>query len=63
MWKGNEQQYQDEMARVTLSGYQTLLSTPWYLNRIAYGQDWQAAYKADPQNFKGVFVFLIWSFI
>ncbi|CAB1332343.1 unnamed protein product [Coregonus sp. 'balchen'] len=53
VWKGNQQQYQAEMAKVTASGYQTLLSTPWYLNRISYGQDWQAAYKADPQDFNG----------
>uniref|UniRef100_A0A674CDP9 Beta-hexosaminidase subunit beta n=1 Tax=Salmo trutta TaxID=8032 RepID=A0A674CDP9_SALTR len=53
MWKGNQQQYQAEMMRVTASGYQTLLSTPWYLNRISYGQDWQATYKVDPQNFNG----------
>lgn len=53
VWKGNQQQYQNEMAKVTGSGYQTLLSTPWYLNRISYGQDWQGHYRADPQDFKG----------
>ncbi|KAJ8286993.1 hypothetical protein GJAV_G00045780 [Gymnothorax javanicus] len=53
VWKGNEQQYQKEMAAVTAAGYQTLLSSPWYLNRISYGQDWQQFYKADPQNFDG----------
>ncbi|KAE8285227.1 Beta-hexosaminidase subunit beta [Larimichthys crocea] len=53
VWKGNQQQYQNEMAMVTSSGYKTLLSTPWYLNRISYGQDWQGHYKADPQDFKG----------
>ncbi|XP_012774236.1 beta-hexosaminidase subunit beta isoform X1 [Maylandia zebra] len=53
VWKGNQEQYQNEMASVTASGYQTLLSTPWYLNRISYGQDWQGFYKADPQDFKG----------
>uniref|UniRef100_A0A673CH09 Beta-hexosaminidase n=1 Tax=Sphaeramia orbicularis TaxID=375764 RepID=A0A673CH09_9TELE len=53
VWKGNAQQYKNEMANVTSSGYQTLLSTPWYLNRISYGQDWQGFYKADPQDFKG----------
>lgn len=42
------------MANVTASGYQTLLSTPWYLNFISYGQDWQGHYKADPQDFKGL---------
>ncbi|XP_053196273.1 beta-hexosaminidase subunit beta isoform X1 [Scomber japonicus] len=53
VWKGTQQQYQNEMANVTASGYQTLLSTPWYLNRISYGQDWRGHYKADPQDFKG----------
>ncbi|XP_031716100.1 beta-hexosaminidase subunit beta isoform X2 [Anarrhichthys ocellatus] len=54
VWKGNKEQYQSEMAKVTSSGFQTLLSTPWYLNRISYGQDWQGHYKADPQDFKGL---------
>ncbi|KAG7215339.1 hypothetical protein INR49_022576, partial [Caranx melampygus] len=53
VWKGTPKQYQNEMAHVTSSGYQTLLSTPWYLNRISYGQDWQGHYKADPQDFNG----------
>ncbi|XP_049593318.1 beta-hexosaminidase subunit beta isoform X1 [Syngnathus scovelli] len=53
VWKGSEQQYQNEMANVTAAGYRTLLSTPWYLNRISYGQDWQGHYKADPQDFQG----------
>ncbi|KAI4893039.1 hypothetical protein NFI96_020154 [Prochilodus magdalenae] len=52
VWK-EKPQYQDEMARITAAGFQTLLSTPWYLNRISYGQDWQDVYKADPQNFNG----------
>ncbi|XP_072228778.1 beta-hexosaminidase subunit beta isoform X1 [Leuresthes tenuis] len=53
VWKGNQQQYQNEMANITTAGYQTLLSSPWYLNRISYGQDWRGFYKADPQDFKG----------
>ncbi|CAL9682250.1 unnamed protein product [Knipowitschia caucasica] len=53
VWKGNQQQYQNEMAQITSAGFHTLLSTPWYLNRISYGQDWQQHYKADPQDFKG----------
>ncbi|XP_034752208.1 beta-hexosaminidase subunit beta isoform X1 [Etheostoma cragini] len=53
VWKGNQEQYQSEMANVTSAGYQTLLSTPWYLNRISYGQDWRGHYKADPQDFNG----------
>ena len=42
------------MAEVTRSGYQTILSTPWYLNRISYGQDWTGLYRADPHNFTGM---------
>ncbi|KAG5272362.1 hypothetical protein AALO_G00164680 [Alosa alosa] len=53
VWKGNLAQYQAEMARVTAAGFATLLSTPWYLNRISYGQDWVNIYKADPYNFTG----------
>uniref|UniRef100_A0A672MBZ8 Beta-hexosaminidase subunit beta n=1 Tax=Sinocyclocheilus grahami TaxID=75366 RepID=A0A672MBZ8_SINGR len=52
VWKGRPQ-YQDEMAQVTAAGFNALLSTPWYLNRISYGQDWVNIYKADPQNFTG----------
>ncbi|XP_012726823.2 beta-hexosaminidase subunit beta isoform X1 [Fundulus heteroclitus] len=53
VWKGNQEKYQSEMANITSAGYQTLLSSPWYLNRISYGQDWPGYYKADPQDFKG----------
>ncbi|XP_032426816.1 beta-hexosaminidase subunit beta isoform X1 [Xiphophorus hellerii] len=53
IWKGTQEAYQSEMARITLAGYKTLLSAPWYLNRIAYGQDWPGFYKADPQDFQG----------
>ena len=44
----------NEMSRVTAAGYQTLLSAPWYLDQISYGQDWQKLYKADPYDFNGV---------
>ncbi|XP_058844176.1 beta-hexosaminidase subunit beta isoform X1 [Acipenser ruthenus] len=53
VWKGSEEQYKAEMAAVTAAGFQALLSTPWYLNRISYGQDWQQGYKADPHSFNG----------
>ncbi|KAJ8261251.1 hypothetical protein COCON_G00169740 [Conger conger] len=53
VWKGNEQKYQQEMAAVTAAGFQTILSSPWYLNRISYGQDWKQIYMADPHSFNG----------
>lgn len=55
VWKENSLQYLNEMANVTSAGYRALLSAPWYLNRISYGQDWIQAYKVEPLNFEGVF--------
>lgn len=56
VWKENNLQYLNEMANVTRSGYRALLSAPWYLNRISYGQDWIEAYKVEPLMFEGVFL-------
>ncbi|ETE67135.1 Beta-hexosaminidase subunit alpha, partial [Ophiophagus hannah] len=42
VWKGN---FQQEMSRVTEAGFRVLLSSPWYLNIISYGQDWLKAYE------------------
>lgn len=44
-----------EMANVTAAGYTTILSAPWYLDYISYGQDWQNYYKVEPLNFDGQF--------
>ncbi|XP_018120717.1 beta-hexosaminidase subunit beta isoform X2 [Xenopus laevis] len=51
VWK--EKLYQEEMAAVTAAGFQALLSSPWYLNRISYGQDWIQVYRVEPTNFNG----------
>ncbi|XP_075447762.1 beta-hexosaminidase subunit beta isoform X2 [Ascaphus truei] len=51
VWK--ESHYQEEMAAVTAAGFQALLSSPWYLNRISYGQDWIQIYRVEPSNFTG----------
>lgn len=53
VWKSNAGPYAKEMARVTQAGYRALLSAPWYLNYITYGQDWLAAYKVEPLEFEG----------
>ncbi|XP_069046856.1 beta-hexosaminidase subunit alpha [Lepisosteus oculatus] len=53
VWKGNTAQYLHEMSSITAKGLKVLLSTPWYLNVIHYGQDWQAAYEVQPLNFAG----------
>uniref|UniRef100_A0A8B9CSC4 Beta-hexosaminidase subunit alpha n=1 Tax=Anser brachyrhynchus TaxID=132585 RepID=A0A8B9CSC4_9AVES len=52
VWK-NSPPYKEEMANVTKAGYRALLSAPWYLNRISYGQDWMAAYQVEPLDFTG----------
>ena len=41
------------MFNVTAAGFTTILSAPWYLDYISYGQDWQRYYKAEPLDFKG----------
>ncbi|XP_074152330.1 beta-hexosaminidase subunit alpha isoform X2 [Sminthopsis crassicaudata] len=45
--------YTLEMENVTKAGFRALLSAPWYLNRISYGQDWQEIYMVEPLDFKG----------
>ncbi|XP_029024428.1 beta-hexosaminidase subunit beta isoform X2 [Betta splendens] len=42
-----------ELAKVTAAGYTTILSAPWYLDYISYGQDWQKYYKVEPLSFDG----------
>lgn len=51
VWMGSGQQ--DEMHKVTAAGYTTILSAPWYLDYISYGQDWQKYYMVEPLNFDG----------
>uniref|UniRef100_A0A668AR61 Beta-hexosaminidase n=1 Tax=Myripristis murdjan TaxID=586833 RepID=A0A668AR61_9TELE len=51
VWMGNR--VEEEMQNVTEAGYTTILSSPWYLDYISYGQDWQKYYKVEPLSFKG----------
>jgi len=50
VWKGPVQL---EMARITKMGYKVIVTQPWYLNLISYGQDWQRYYSYEPLNFQG----------
>eukprot|EP00939_MAST-03C_sp_MAST-3C-sp1_P002861 g2861.t1 len=51
VWKGGN--WQDEMASVTAAGYHSVLSAPFYLNYISYGEDWPKYYTVEPSNFTG----------
>ncbi|XP_063065913.1 beta-hexosaminidase subunit beta isoform X2 [Engraulis encrasicolus] len=53
VWMNGASGFGEELARVTAAGFNTLLSAPWYLDWISYGQDWEKYYKAEPQDFKG----------
>lgn len=51
MWKSEHYSY--ELKQVTGSGFPAILSAPWYLDLISYGQDWKNYYKVEPLNFEG----------
>ncbi|XP_038661405.1 beta-hexosaminidase subunit beta isoform X2 [Scyliorhinus canicula] len=50
VWKSG---YKQQLAAVTAAKFHTLLSSPWYLNVISYGQDWLGIYRVEPLNFNG----------
>ncbi|CAH2296835.1 beta-hexosaminidase subunit beta [Pelobates cultripes] len=51
VWKGES--CFEELYKVTAKGFQAILSAPWYLDYISYGQDWQKYYVAEPLMFDG----------
>ncbi|TRY95334.1 hypothetical protein DNTS_034097 [Danionella cerebrum] len=51
IWKSEH--YQTELSKMTKAGHRVLLSAPWYINHISYGQDWRNSYAVQPQNFSG----------
>ncbi|KAK2118007.1 hypothetical protein P7K49_004894 [Saguinus oedipus] len=51
VWKDSG--YPQELSRVTASGFPVILSAPWYLDLISYGQDWRKYYKVEPLDFGG----------
>ncbi|XP_053444723.1 beta-hexosaminidase subunit beta [Nycticebus coucang] len=51
VWKNSV--YFEEMSRITASGFPVILSAPWYLDLISYGQDWKQYYTVEPLNFVG----------
>ncbi|OQR74869.1 beta-hexosaminidase subunit beta-like [Tropilaelaps mercedesae] len=51
VWRNTGGSWEDYLAQAVNYGYQIVLSTPWYLNYIEYGQDWQKYYAVDPRAF------------
>ncbi|NWS09141.1 HEXB hexosaminidase, partial [Motacilla alba] len=51
VWMANN--YASELSRVTGAGFTAVLSAPWYLDYISYGQDWKKYYSVEPLNFPG----------
>lgn len=51
VWKNEN--YLDELQHVTAAGLPAILSAPWYLDLISYGQDWRNYYSAEPLSFVG----------
>jgi hexosaminidase len=45
--------WQEETYNVTAAGFRAVISSPWYLNYIAYGNDWVPYYTADLLAFNG----------
>lgn len=39
--------------QITKYGYPTLVASPWYLNYVSYGLDWEKYYLAEPLDFNG----------
>ncbi|KAK4884746.1 hypothetical protein RN001_001017 [Aquatica leii] len=50
VWKGG---WELTMNAVTNSGFQTLLSSCWYLDHLSGGGDWTKYYDCEPTKFKG----------
>jgi len=44
-------EWQKYTLNVAQKGYNMILSSPWYLNMITYGQDWKKYYMTEPDNF------------
>lgn len=45
--------WQEYTLATAQKGYNMILSAPWYLNFISYGQDWKNYYQVEPTNFTG----------
>uniref|UniRef100_A0A8C3X7D8 Beta-hexosaminidase n=1 Tax=Cyanoderma ruficeps TaxID=181631 RepID=A0A8C3X7D8_9PASS len=51
VWMANN--YANELSSVTGAGLSAVLSAPWYLDYISYGQDWKKYHSVEPLKFSG----------
>lgn len=51
IWK--RETYIKKLRVITAAGFPVILSAPWYLDWISYGQDWITYYNVEPLNFVG----------
>ncbi|KAF5405067.1 hypothetical protein PHET_01359 [Paragonimus heterotremus] len=51
VWKNED--WKEEMKRITAAGFPVIYSSIWYLNVIEYGVDWIRFYNLDPADFGG----------
>ncbi|KAB1281085.1 Beta-hexosaminidase subunit beta [Camelus dromedarius] len=51
VWKSDK--FPREQSKVTEAGFPMILSAPWYLDVIRYGQDWRGYYEVEPLDFPG----------
>ncbi|XP_028968300.1 beta-hexosaminidase subunit beta [Galendromus occidentalis] len=52
VWKsGYAYSWQEYLITAARNGYKIVLSAPWYLNYISYGQDWEKYYTVEPLDF------------
>lgn len=42
-----------KLRKITAAGFPVIISAPWYLDTIHYGQDWREYYSVEPLNFLG----------
>ena len=42
-----------KLSKVTAAGFPVIISAPWYLDVINYGEDWKQYYSVEPLHFAG----------
>ena len=45
--------FYNELGNITAAGFPVIISAPWYLDLISYGEDWTGYYLVEPLNFAG----------